>query len=82
MSPQPEGPFGDRPVPTYRVIQWVFAGDVVLGALMVLAGEFLWPSRPLQYVGLGLALIGGVLYYLFRWLERQALRRAGGDDGR
>ena len=82
MSQQPGGPFDAWTDQTYRVIQWVFAGDVVLGALMVLAGEYLWPSRPLQYVGLGLALIGGVLYYLFRWLERQALRRAGGDDGR
>lgn len=60
-----------------RGIIWVLVGDVLIGAFLVVAGEYIWPSRILQYTGLALVLVGGALYFFFRWLERREAARRG-----
>ena len=64
------------PDPIYRIILWVLVADVVIGAGLALAGEFIWPSAALRYTGVGLAVLAGLLYLFFRWLGR----RAGGRE--
>ncbi|MDJ0946180.1 MAG: hypothetical protein QNJ30_22250 [Kiloniellales bacterium] len=63
------------PDPIYRIILWVLVADVVIGACLALAGEFIWPSDALRYSGAGLAVLAGLLYLFFRWLGRRAGRR-------
>lgn len=64
------------PDPIYRIILWVLVADVVIGAGLVLAGEFVWPSAVLRYTGAGLAVVAGLIYLFFRWLGR----REGGRE--
>ena len=68
------------PDPIYRIILWVLVADVVLGAFLALAGEFIWPSAVLRYTGAGLAVVAGLLYFFFRWLGRREAGRQGGRE--
>jgi len=65
-------PRGD---PLYRAILWVLVASVVVGAGLTLAGEALFASRALATVGLGMAAVCGVLYWVLRLRARQAARR-------
>lgn len=61
--------------PIYYAILAVLVGSVLVGALLALAGEPLFGSRALANVGFGLALVCGLLYWVFRLLGRRAQRR-------
>jgi hypothetical protein len=67
--------------PIYRAILWVLVASVLVGALLTLAGEALFDSRALAAAGLGMAVVCGGLYWVFRLLGRRAARRQGHDDG-
>ncbi len=67
----------------FRAILWVLVLTVVAGAALTLAGEYLYPSQGMIEVGTGAVLIGGALYFVFRWLgRREARRREAGAAGR
>ena len=66
----------------YRTILWVLVIDVMIGAVLTITGESLFGSPALSQVGFGLAIVGAVLYFFFRWLgAKQAKRRAQPDEG-
>jgi hypothetical protein len=61
----------------------VLVMTVIAGALATLAGEYVAHSQAMVRVGTGAVLIGGVLYFVFRWLgRREARRRAAAGAGR
>ncbi len=60
----------------YRVLQVVFAADIVLGVFLMAAGGRLAPHMPgLPLVGAVLALVGAVLLLFFRRLAGRAGKR-------
>jgi len=77
-----------RNEPVYRAILAVLVASVLAGAVLTLAGEALTGSQALANAGLGMALVCGLLYWVFRLLGRRAARRAaaqrqehGGGNG-
>ena len=65
----------------YRTILWVLVIDIVIGALLAIAGETLFHSPALNELGAALALIGAALYVVFRFLgAREARRQAEKED--
>lgn len=78
MAEPPEirrSPRDPRQDPLYRMILAVLAASVIVGALVTLTGETLFGSRALANVGLGMAVLCLVLYWVFRLLGRRAARR-------
>jgi hypothetical protein len=65
-----------RNEPIYRGVLWVLVASVLAGAVLTLTGEPLFGSRALANVGLGMAVVCGALYWVFRLLGRSAARRA------
>ena len=80
MTEPPEA--GDpRREPIYRAILIVLVVSVVVGAVITLTGETLFGSRALASAGLGMAVVCGGLYWIFRLLGRRAARRSGQRKG-
>ncbi|MGF1595281.1 MAG: hypothetical protein ACFCUW_18525 [Kiloniellaceae bacterium] len=73
---EPSQPDDPREEPIYRGVLWVLVASVLVGAVLTLAGEPLFGSRALANVGLGMAVVCGALYWVFRLLGRSAARRA------
>ena len=48
---------------------------VVAGGAVTLAGEYVYHSEAMIRVGTGAVLIGGAIYFVFRWLGRREARR-------
>ena len=72
----------------YRAILVVLVISLVIGAAMSLAGELVWHNEAISQTGGWIAVISGVIYFVFRWLgrreaKRQAERQASrpGNDG-
>lgn len=60
----------------YRLMLAVMLLDVALGIALAFAGEALLASREVTIAGIGLAAIGGGLFFFFRALgRREAARR-------
>ena len=79
--PRPKLPLPGDPI--YRAILIVLVVNVVLGAGLALFGEQHFEDPAVKSVGVGLALISGALYYIFRFLGyREARRRAAGTEER
>jgi hypothetical protein len=80
MTEPPEK--GDpRREPIYRAILAVLIASVLAGALLTLAGEPVFGSRGLANAGLGMAVVCGALYWVFRLIGRRAAdRRRGRED--
>ena len=56
---------------------------VIAGAVATLVGEYVLHSEALVRVGTGAVLIGGAVYFVFRWLgRREARRRESAGTGR
>ena len=66
----------------YRTILWVLGIDIVAGVLLAIAGETLFHSPALSNLGTALALIGAVLYLVFRLLGAREARRRAEDEER
>lgn len=65
----------------YRTILWVLVANVMLGAVLTVAGESFLNNPALSRVGFGMAIIGAVLYAVFRWLgAKEANRRRQKPD--
>jgi Flp pilus assembly protein TadB len=75
QMPEPQQERDPRNDPLYRAILWVLVASVLLGAGLTLAGEALFGSRALAIVGLGMALVCGLLYWVLRLRARHAARR-------
>mgnify|MGYP007059484725 CR=1 FL=1 len=71
-----------RREPIYRAILMVLVASVLVGAVLTLTGETLFGSRALSNAGLGMALLCGVLYWIFRLLGSRAARREGRREDR
>lgn len=67
-----------RREPIYQAILGVLVVSVLVGALLTLSGEALFGSRALATAGLGMAVVCGALYWVFRLLGRRATRRRNG----
>ena len=59
----------------YRAILAVLVASVLAGAVLALAGEPLFASRALANAGFGMAVVCGLLYWVFRLIGRRAARR-------
>ena len=72
-------PDGSAPRPErdgiYRTILWVLVADVMLGAVLTVAGESVLNSPALSRIGFGMAIVGAALYVFFRWLGAKEARR-------
>lgn len=80
MSEPPEK--GDpRQDPIYRAILAVLVASVVAGALLTVGGEALFGSPALANAGFGMAVVCGVLYWVFRLLGKRAAARVGRRAG-
>jgi high-affinity Fe2+/Pb2+ permease len=76
MTEPPEK--GDpRREPIYRAILAVLIASVLAGALLTLTGEPAFGSRALASAGFGMAVVCGVLYWVFRILGKRASARVG-----
>ena len=71
-----------RREPIYRAILMVLVASVLVGAVTTLTGETLFGSRALASAGLGMAVVCGVLYWVFRLLGRAAARNSGRRPGK
>ncbi len=72
---RPDAPLPDEPI--YRAILLVLVLSVVAGALLALVGDQLWQSDAVGQAGTGIAVVSGLIYFVFRWLgAREARRRA------
>ena len=74
MTQDPEGN-SPRDDGIYRTALVVLAVSVLLGAVLTLTGETLFGNRALANAGLGMALIAGAGYWVFRLLGRRAARK-------
>ena len=74
MTQDPEGS-DPRDDGIYRTALVVLAVSVLLGAVLTLTGEILFGSRALANAGLGMAVIAGAAYGVFRLLGRRAARK-------
>ncbi len=70
-----------RREPIYRAILMVLVASVLVGAVITLTGETLFGSRALASAGLGMAVVCGGLYWVFRLLGRRAGRNSGRHPG-
>lgn len=81
-GPNPDpgpGPEADpKRDPLYRAILGVLVASVLVGAVLTLAGETLFDNRPLASVGLGMAVIAGIAYWVIRLAARRAARNRHG----
>jgi len=68
--------------PIYRAILVVLVGSVLVGAVLALAGEPLFGSRALANAGFGMAMVCGLLYWVFRLIGRRARQRHDGGRPR
>lgn len=78
----PDDPRNDR---IYMAILAVLMATVVIGAVMAIAGEFVFASPAVKDVGFGAAVVAGAAYFAFRlWGRARAWRHTqakGGRDG-
>jgi len=81
MAQDPEGN-DPRDDGIYRTALVVLAVSVLLGAVLTLTGETLFGSRALANAGLGMALIAGTAYWVFRLLGRRAARMHDAERNR
>lgn len=59
----------------FRAILTVLVASTVLGAIVMLAGFYVWNSEAAVNAGTGLALISGLAYAFFRVLGRRQAER-------
>ena len=69
-------PNDPRQEPIYRAILAVLVASVLVGAVLTLSGEALFGSPALANAGLGMAVLCGILYWVFRLLGRRAAARS------
>jgi hypothetical protein len=70
-----DNPSDPRRSGIYRVIRLVAFADMALGLAFLLLGPSLLGTDDYRYVGLGLAIAGGVVFAFFTWLAGQAAGR-------
>ena len=81
MSEQDERP-EPLPEPPKSGIYWtilaVLVADVAIGALLALLGDLVLKNDAVKHFGVGLALLGAVLYLFFRIWGRKWIETQGG----
>ncbi len=65
----------------YRAILLVMVLTVIFGAFVTLAGYYYFQSAAISRFGVGVVMVGGLIYLVFRLLgRREARRRATRDE--
>lgn len=59
----------------YLTIMFLMVTNVVLGFVLMLLADYVWQNDALRLFGLGLAVVGGLGYLIFRLLGRGEVRR-------
>lgn len=59
----------------YLTIMFLMVLNVVLGAGLALVADLVWQDEALKLFGVGLAVVGGIGYLIFRLLGRAELKR-------
>jgi hypothetical protein len=68
-------PPGPQREPIYRMISGLMILDVVVGIGLIVYGQLVANSDSIAYAGLGLAVLGAVMYGVFRFLAARAGRQ-------
>ena len=68
----------------YLTIMFLMVANVVLGFVLMLLADYVWQNEALRVFGLGLTLVAGIGYLVFRLLGRAELKRRAEErqDGR
>jgi threonine/homoserine efflux transporter RhtA len=64
----------------YTAILWILAADVVVGAILAVAGESLFGRTDISDFGFYMALVCGALYVFFRLLGHRLGRNEDRTD--
>lgn len=72
---QPPKPADPRRDPIYIAILGVLVASVLVGAAVAIVGGSVYGSEAMREAGTGLAVVSGVLYFVFRLLGRRAAAR-------
>ena len=74
----------------FRTILVVLVITILGGAILTLSGEYYFHDEGVKNLGVGIVLVGGLVYFFFRVLGRREVKRrqalserdaAGDDDG-
>ena len=57
------------------MIKWIAVGDILFGIALMLVGYYILEADIVQWFGTAIAIIGGLLYFVMRTLEKQDARR-------
>lgn len=59
----------------FRAVLVVLVITILSGALLTLAGEYYFHDEAVKNAGVGIVLVGGLVYFFFRVLGRREARR-------
>ena len=63
-----------------KMIKWIAVGDVLFGIAVMLTAHYLLKNEIVQWFGLAVTLIGGLLFLTMRLLEKRQTRIINSQD--
>lgn len=63
-----------------KMIKWIAVGDVLFGIAVMLTAHYLLKNEIVQWFGLAVTLIGGLLFLTMRLLEKRQTRTINSQD--
>lgn len=63
-----------------KMIKWIAVGDVLFGIAVMLTAHYLLKNEIVQWFGLAVTLIGGLLFLTMRLLEKRQTRIISSQD--
>ncbi|KLN60914.1 hypothetical protein WH96_10735 [Kiloniella spongiae] len=62
------------------LIKWIAIGDVLFGIVVMLTAHYVLKNEIVQWFGLAVTLIGGLLFFTMRLLEKRQTRIINPQD--
>ncbi len=63
-----------------KMVKWIAVGDVLFGIAVMLTAHYLLKNEIVQWFGLAVTLIGGLLFLTMRLLEKRQTRTINSQD--
>ncbi|WP_299374834.1 hypothetical protein [uncultured Kiloniella sp.] len=63
-----------------KMVKWIAVGDVLFGIAVMLTAHYLLKNEIVQWFGLAVTLIGGLLFLTMRLLEKRQTRIINSQD--
>ncbi|WP_085902597.1 hypothetical protein [Kiloniella majae] len=71
----------DKISPNIRtMVKWIAVGDVLFGIAVMLTAHYVLKNEIVQWFGLAVTLIGGLLFLTMRLLEKRQTRIINSQD--